>query len=143
MIYLCSPYAHPDPDVRQERAQQVCAITGALIRAGLNVFSPIVYSVQMSKYVGDDWNAWRRFALAMLDRCDELWIATLPGWLSSQGTAQEVVAWLRARPRRPAPEILDARSFLHDLACRHETRMLSPYDLKRFERLAQAARATR
>jgi len=80
----------------------------------------------------------------MLDRCDELWIATLPGWLSSQGTAQEVVAWY-LRPSCPAPRILDARILLHDLA-RHEirdmdiyTRVLLPHELERLEQLAQVA----
>jgi hypothetical protein len=41
VIYLVSPYSHPDPLVREERFQAACEATADLIRSGAIVYSPI------------------------------------------------------------------------------------------------------
>ena len=44
MIYLASPYSHPDAVVREQRFRDVCLAAARLIRAGQIVFSPIAHS---------------------------------------------------------------------------------------------------
>ena len=44
MIYLASPYSDPDPAVRQSRFEAACKATAEMLRAGLIVFSPVMWS---------------------------------------------------------------------------------------------------
>ena len=43
MIYLCSPYAHPDPAVREQRFDAACVTTAKLLLGGDLVYSPVVH----------------------------------------------------------------------------------------------------
>jgi Domain of unknown function (DUF1937). len=43
MIYLASPYSHPDPLVREARFDAACRAMADLVHAGQIVFSPIVH----------------------------------------------------------------------------------------------------
>ena len=44
MIYLASPYSHPDPSVREQRFQNACRIAAELMRSGRIVYSPVAHS---------------------------------------------------------------------------------------------------
>ena len=44
MIYLASPFSHPDAGVRQQRFEAACRAAAALIRQGKTVFAPIAHS---------------------------------------------------------------------------------------------------
>jgi hypothetical protein len=46
MIYLASPYSHPDRAVREERFRGACRATAALLRSGHAVFSPIAHAIR-------------------------------------------------------------------------------------------------
>ena len=50
LIYLASPYSHPDFVVRQRRFDADCQATATMVRAGLIVFSPIAYSHPLTRY---------------------------------------------------------------------------------------------
>ena len=59
MIYLASPYSHPDPAVRKERFHAACQARAELIRAGWIVFSPIVHSHPLVEHgVPTTWDFW-------------------------------------------------------------------------------------
>ena len=91
LVYLASPYSHPDPTVRDERYQAVCQAVAAMLLAGQSVFSPIVYSHPLTAYgVPTDWSFWWRYDREMLSRCDRLVVLMLPGWQESVGVQAEI-----------------------------------------------------
>ncbi len=90
MIYRASPYAHPDPAVREARYQAACAATAALIRDGKTVYSPIVNShVLVEHGLPTDWESWARFDRDIIRRCDSLLVLMLDGWSNSVGVRAE------------------------------------------------------
>lgn len=91
MIYLASPYSHPDPAIRQQRYEAVCIAAAALMRNGVYVFSPIAHSHGIAAHgLGLDWAAWAKYDRDMLGRCDALWVLILDGWDASTGIAGEI-----------------------------------------------------
>lgn len=91
MIYLASPYSDADPAVEQARFDAVCRAAAVLMRRGLLIFSPIAHSHPIARFgLPTDWSFWQRYDSAMLTKCDELWVLTLPGWDRSVGVQAEV-----------------------------------------------------
>jgi nucleoside 2-deoxyribosyltransferase len=91
VIYLCSPYAHPDPAVVEQRFVAACRATAALIREGKTTFSPIVHSYPLCQLgLPDDWGFWREHDVKYLEACDEVLVLKLQGWERSQGVQAEV-----------------------------------------------------
>jgi hypothetical protein len=61
MIYLASPYSHPDAEVRERRFDAACRAAAALICQGKTIFSPIAHSHAICRYgVPLDWRFWQR-----------------------------------------------------------------------------------
>ena len=92
MIYLASPYSHPDPAVREDRFRAACLAAAGLLRQGQAVFSPIAHSHCVAT-VGDidpSWALWREGDLRLLEACDQVVVLRLPGWDRSVGVAEEV-----------------------------------------------------
>jgi len=91
IVYLASPYSHPDPAVRQARYRAVCRAAAALLAAGQPVFSPIAHSHPLVEYgLPADWSFWQRYDQELLARCDELVVLMLPGWCESVGVQAEI-----------------------------------------------------
>jgi hypothetical protein len=79
MIYLASPYTHPDPVVREERFAAACAVAAQLLRFGHLVFSPICHSHPLTRFgLPLDWGFWERCDRQHLERCSELIELGLP-----------------------------------------------------------------
>ena len=91
MIYLASPYSHPDAAVRSRRYLAACRAAVNLLRSGETVFSPVVQGHALSRLgLPTNWAFWQRHDEEYLRRCDELVVLTLDGWRESQGVAAEV-----------------------------------------------------
>lgn len=92
MIYLASPYSHPDATVREARFRAVCRRAAAMVREGLLVYSPIAHSHPLAIEAGlpGDWPFWAEHNRRMLERCSALVVLRLPGWEESQGVQAEV-----------------------------------------------------
>lgn len=91
MIYLASPYSHPNPAVRRQRFQSACAATATLIDSGHVVYSPIVHCHPLTDYnLPGEFGFWRRHNQELLEKCDVLVVLMLPGWQDSEGIAGEV-----------------------------------------------------
>ena len=100
MIYLASPYSHPDSQVRQARFEAACRAAADLIRAGQPVIAPIVQGHALVRYgLPGDWTFWEPLARAYLARCDEILVLTLDGWEDSEGVQAEM-ALASARGKR-------------------------------------------
>jgi len=92
VIYLASPYSHVDPAVRQWRFDAACRATAVMLRAGMDVFSPIVHSHPVAAWGLDamDHRFWMRVDRPYLDWCESVAVLTLPGWRESKGIAAEL-----------------------------------------------------
>jgi hypothetical protein len=91
MNYLASPYSHPDPTVRQQRFAAACAATAVLLRAGHQVFAPVVHGHPLTTHgIPGDWSFWEPQARWLIERCDELVVLTIDGWQDSVGVQAEL-----------------------------------------------------
>ena len=100
MIYIASPYSHPDESVRVERYRAVHKFTARLMTRGLICFSPIVYGHEFTSrqnLPGDhDW--WMDFNEHMLSASERVYIYQLAGWEESLGVAHEI-KWAKTAGR--------------------------------------------
>jgi len=91
MIYLASPYSHPNPAIREQRFQAACRAAARLMRAGNLVFSPIAHGHSIAAHgLPTDWRFWERFDREQLARCDEVVVLTMDGWRESAGVQAEI-----------------------------------------------------
>jgi len=92
MIYLASPYSHPDPAVVERRFEAACQAAAALIRQGKTVFSPVAHSHAICRYgLPGDWRFWQRHDRKYLEACNEVVVLMLDGWQESVGVQAELV----------------------------------------------------
>lgn len=91
LVYLASPYSHPDPQVQEERylaAKKAC-LWGW--QQGYWVFSPIVYTHPLARLLPPiAHEEWLAGDLKILAACDECWVLLLDGWKTSAGITQEL-----------------------------------------------------
>jgi hypothetical protein len=91
MIYLASPYSHPDAAVREQRFRAACRVVASLLRAAHVVFSPIVYChVLVEHGLPTDWAFWEHVDREHLKRCDDVIVLMLDGWEESAGVQAEI-----------------------------------------------------
>lgn len=92
MIYIASPYSHPDAWMMEERYNAVTRFTAGLLGSGLIVFSPIAHCHELSRQykLPSTFEFWRKYCLGMLDKADELYVLKLTGWEESRGVQEEI-----------------------------------------------------
>ncbi len=91
MIYLASPYSHPDINVREERFCAACQAAAHLMWEGHLVFSPVAHTHPIAEFgLPTEWSFWERQDRALLERCDDVIVLTLDGWDESVGVLAEV-----------------------------------------------------
>lgn len=91
MIYLASPYSHPDPAVREDRFRAACRTVVAMMQANEVVYSPIVHGHPLVRYgLPSDWSFWQPSSRAFLMRCDAVAVVRLDGWQESVGVREEI-----------------------------------------------------
>ena len=93
MIYLASPYSHPDRTVEALRFGEVCRIAGVLMARGLIVFSPIAHTHPIAERcdLPREWDYWKHFDEEFIDASEKVIVAMMPGWEQSKGIAGEIV----------------------------------------------------
>lgn len=92
VIYIASPYTHPDPNVIEDNFKKVAELSAELCSIGMVVLSPIVYGHTLVgfKEMPIDWGFWNNFCLSLLKKCDEIWVYKMDGWNKSRGVAEEI-----------------------------------------------------
>lgn len=92
LVYLASPYSHPDAAVRQQRFEEACRAAGSLMARGVKVFSPIAHTHPIAESVAlpKGWDYWRDYDRAFLNVCMSMIVLCLPGWEESVGIAEEM-----------------------------------------------------
>ncbi len=92
IVYLATPYSHPDRAVRVKRFEQVNAVAGKLMRQGLHIFSPISHTHPIAEAADlpGDFNFWQKYDTAFLSNCCKLIVLKLEGWEQSVGVSAEI-----------------------------------------------------
>lgn len=92
MIYLASPYSHPDPTIRELRYLSAIKATAFLLRQKKWVYSPIVHNHPMAllEELPKEFGFWKDFDLHMIDCAEKLVVLRIEGWEQSVGVAAEV-----------------------------------------------------
>lgn len=92
LAFLSSPY-QKYPLGHQQAYIDVSAISGHLLKAGVMVYSPIAHSHSLALH-GDidphDMLVWMQLNAIMMEKCDILIVAHMPGWDKSEGIKTEV-----------------------------------------------------
>lgn len=103
MIYLASPYSHPDPAVMQARFEAVRAAAATLLLRGVPVYAPIVHghAIATAHQLPTDFDFWMNHCRAMLDRATGLSVLMLHGWSESRGVTAEIKWWRGHRDSDP------------------------------------------
>ena len=92
MIYVGSPYTHPDPVIMKQREHQAAAYTAWLLRNGHKAFSPIVHGHALAIRFDLPRQAgfWLDLCLDQLQHATALHVLTLDGWEKSVGLSYEI-----------------------------------------------------
>lgn len=92
LIYLATPYTDSHRGVEIYRFQQVTAVSAVLLENGVFNFSPITQSHEqhMLGNLPGTWDFWKEVDLTFLDRCDEIYVLSAPGWQESIGVTAEI-----------------------------------------------------
>lgn len=95
ILYLACPYTHRDFQVRLRRFEQATKAAASLISDGYIVFSPITMTHPIDIVLAGSENTlgsdfWIKFDEAFMDRCDELVLLEIDGWMESSGVIREI-----------------------------------------------------
>lgn len=93
IIYLASPYSHPNPEVKHERFEEIARIAGTLMGEGQLIFCPITHTHPIQLYSADlpsGWDFWQRFDKEFLDFCKGMIVVMMDGWKESVGVQAEI-----------------------------------------------------
>jgi hypothetical protein len=90
--YLATPYSK-DPRGIESAFQDACRATGALVRMGVPVYSPIAHTHPVAIHSGmDPFNhtIWLPADAPMMNAASGLIVAMMPGWAESYGISEEI-----------------------------------------------------
>ena len=89
LIYLATPFSHPDPAISQHRLENVNRYAAHLLGRGKLVFPPLSHGAPIdSREVPG--SVWYELGPRILKGCDELWLLALDGWEDSEGVRMEL-----------------------------------------------------
>lgn len=91
MIYLASPYSHPDPLIMRTRFMLAEQCTASLLMQRQFVYSPIVHCHELAQKfkLPTDFEYWKAYNFDMLRRADVFGILKINGWAESKGLTAE------------------------------------------------------
>ena len=90
-FFVASPYTHPDPAVPHMRYVDALVFSAGCLKAGIPVFSPIVYThpLALQHDLPDTYPFWRTLSRNMIKPSHGLIIYMLDGWRTSTGLRDE------------------------------------------------------
>lgn len=92
LVYLATPYNHPDPEVRERRFREACRVAAHFMCQGVHLFCPIAHThpIALAGDLPKGWEYWQAYDRAMLFTCTELWVVKMGGWEESEGIKGEL-----------------------------------------------------
>lgn len=100
LVYLATPYSKDKRSIHHAFVD-ACTFAGNLLKQGIKVYSPIAHCHMIALYGAIDpldHEIWLPFDEAMMDVCEALIVAEMPGWTESKGVLHEI-AYFEARKR--------------------------------------------
>lgn len=93
LIYLGSPYSHPDKDVMCQRWMMAVRAAAHLQRLGYTVFSPIAHNHPCAEVeeLPHSWDWWKLRDTRMIEASNVFCQYRLDGWQSSVGLTDELI----------------------------------------------------
>lgn len=91
-IYIGCPYTDKHKLVQHTRYLEVSRVVADMLCHGVPVYSPIVHCHELAKRfrLPSDFDFWRDYNYAMLERASGLHILELEGWNDSRGLKAEI-----------------------------------------------------
>jgi hypothetical protein len=103
LVYIASPYTYKGIGIRlckrkimqKKRYEEVTRVAGLLEEKYPYAFIlPITMSHNTAKHMkvknNGEFKYWARRDLTYINKCDELWVVTMPGWDESIGVIEEI-----------------------------------------------------
>jgi hypothetical protein len=92
IIYIGSPYSHPDKDIRIKRFELVSKFAAELVSQGHIAISPITYGHVLLDYknMPTDFEFWNNFCIGLLKKSDYLYVLKIDGCNESIGLKEEI-----------------------------------------------------
>lgn len=116
IIYLATPYIHPDPAIVELRFKQACVIAGKLMQQGKIVFCPIAHTHPIAVVCPEmpqfDYEYWLKFDQAFIGVSKKLLIVPLMGWKESKGIAKEITIARELKIPVDIMSIVEMRGYL-------------------------------
>jgi hypothetical protein len=137
MYYLAGPYTHADQEVEGIRYEMLSLLSYNLLQNKELVFSPITHGHAMeleAKKLGLEpipYTTWIAHGLQMLEMCNIMFVAQIPGYLESNGVQLEMItARSKNIPMQPiSPETI-VEVVGEDLYNRHNELLESELNVK-------------
>lgn len=102
LVYLATPYTKYPAGI-EAAFRDACALAGKLLRAGVNVYSPIAHTHPIAVHSGIDpldHKIWLPFDAAIMAKADAICVGLLDGWDVSYGVQHEIQVFKTAgKPR--------------------------------------------
>lgn len=96
LCYLATPYSRFKGGISLAHVE-ACKFAAGLIQQGVRVYSPIAHTHSIAMYGNIDpldRAMWLNLDEAMMEACDALIVAELPGWIDSEGIAYEIAFFI-------------------------------------------------
>lgn len=91
VAYLACPHQHKDIAIKKMRLEAVTHVAALLHGNEDYVYSPLTHNIPLSAHgLEQSFDLWKLFDLEMIERCDKLYVLTLPGWEESEGVQAEI-----------------------------------------------------
>lgn len=93
MIYVSSPFSHPNEEIRKYRYLMVCRYVANLLENGFRAFSPIAHSEGLTMacpWLTRTFGFWKDLDLDMVRRSDSIHVLKLDGYRQSIGVQSEI-----------------------------------------------------
>jgi len=91
MIYLATPYSHPDPIVQEIRAMIADHACAVLQSCGYDVYSPISHwhTIAKKHALRGDAEYWKQNNRHHMEHSERMFVVGIPGWTTSYGLGYE------------------------------------------------------
>jgi len=92
LVYLATPYSHPEAAIREMRFEEVNRVAADMMRRGEHVFSPISHThpIALAGDLPKGWDFWQDYDRAILSSCYKLVVLMQDGWRESVGVQAEI-----------------------------------------------------
>ena len=91
-IYLAAPYSHPNPEIRQQRFEEINKCAATLMQSGLVVYSPISHNhpIALAHDLPKGWEFWGMMDEVFIHHCSAVYVLQVHGWKESHGVKAEI-----------------------------------------------------